>query len=180
MRPTNEKESGFVPFREIQEPAEVLKFIGLIALIPVLLFWWYFLQHSLFLLLPILIFGPFYLLSFFRKIVTEVREDGVYVRVYPFDSPFKSFPFNNIQSCEVRTLNPIWANGRWGYYYGLKGGITYNLSAKRGVLFKFSNGGNIREIVIGSHIPEKLEDSINRGIHKQVFSLQKFGSVEIL
>ena len=163
----NEKESDFVFLREVNEPDRALMFIGVIAVIPVLIFWWYVLAHSLFFLLPFLVFGPFFVLTFFRKIITEVREDGVYVRVYPFNSPFKSFPFRNIQSCEIKTLSPIRANGRWGYYYSLKGGVTYNLSAKRGVLFKFSNEGKVREIIIGSHIPEKLEDAIRRGIQRQ-------------
>jgi hypothetical protein len=35
------------------------------------------------------------------------------------------------------------------------------------VLFKFFNEGNVREIVIGSQIPEKSEDAIRRGIERQ-------------
>ena len=166
MELSSGKESGSVLFKEIQEPDRALMLIGVIAVIPVFLFWWYVLQHSLFFLLPFLIIVPFYLISLRRKIFTEVWEDGVYVRVYPFDSPFKFFPFINIQGFEVRTLSPIRANGRWGYYYGLKGGITYNLSAN-GSVFKFTNGGNVKEITIGSKFPEKLEDAIRRGIEKQ-------------
>lgn len=167
MELSSGKESGSILFKEVQKPDRILMFIGVIAMVPVFIFWWYDLQHSLFLFVPFLVFGPFYLLSLFRKIVTEVREDGVYVNVYPFNSPIKFFPFSNIQSCEVRTLSPIWANGRWGYYYGLKGGITYNLSANRGVFFKFRSGENVREIIIGTQFPEKFEAAIRRGIEKQ-------------
>jgi hypothetical protein len=59
----NETEGGFVLFREVQEPDRALMFISMIAIIPILIFWRYVIEHDLILFLPFLIFGPFYLLS---------------------------------------------------------------------------------------------------------------------
>lgn len=173
------REKDSVLFREVQKMDQI--WIWILVAIPVIIFWYGAYQQLLLrrpfgnnpapdwmMLLLLLIFGILFPLFFYSiKLVTEVREDGLYVRFYPFHFSFKSFPFEIIQSYEVRTYNPIMDYGGWGIRYGLKG-KAYNIKGNRGVLFEFSEGKKVKKLMIGSQVPEKLSEAVRRGIKKQV------------
>ena len=53
------------------------------------------------------------------KLITEVRNDGLYIRFFPL--AHRIIPFENIKSCEVRTYSPIKEYGGWGIRHGRKG-----------------------------------------------------------
>jgi hypothetical protein len=92
---------------------------------------------------------------FYRlKLITEVRDDGVYVRFFPWRA--KLIPFRDINRCEVRTYRPIREYGGWGIRYG-RNGKAYNVSGDRGVQLEFIKGCSL---LIGSQQP--TAEAINR------------------
>lgn len=152
-------------FREVQKPNRIVIFIGSISAI-VFLFLGYLIINSS-IIVFVLEFGIIFLYYRFRKLVTEVREDGVYVCRYPLGF-FRSIPLRSIRSYDIRTFDPnIWVTG-----YGLKDDLRpwnsyYMGVASKGVLIEFTEGKNVSKIMIGSKFPEKLADAIRRGIERQ-------------
>ena len=90
------------------------------------------------------------------KLITEVRDDGLYVRFYPLSH--RIIHFEKIKSCEVKTYKPIKEYGGWGIRYGRKG-KAYNISGNRGVQLELSKG---KPLLIGSQKPEELAQAINK------------------
>lgn len=168
----NVKESDSVIFREVQKPdRKLVMLIGAIIAIPVVILWYFILNY--FIMMPFLALGISFLISFFKRIVTEVREDGVYVSIYSLGFSFRSFSFNNIQKYEVRTIDEIIYHMRgtvkdiprpYTSIYAIKS--TY-AGSRRGVLIEYTDGRNVSKIMIGSQAPEQLAEAIKRGIEKQ-------------
>lgn len=92
------------------------------------------------------------LFMYFLKLVTEVRQDGLYVRFYPFHLSFRRYPYESINSYKVREYSPLKEYGGWGIRYGLKG-MAYNVSGNLGVQLEFKGG---KSLLIGSQKPEEL------------------------
>jgi hypothetical protein len=108
-----------------------------------------------------------FLISLSIKLITEVREEGVYVLSYPHFYSFRSIPFKNIRSYEVRNLSRFWDYDRGGFRYGLNGD-TYNLGAKKGLYIEYIIVGRTKSrIVIGSKDPEKLAEAIRKCMQRQ-------------
>lgn len=105
-------------------------------------------------LVSLLIFGiglPALFMS--MRMITEVREDGIYVRFVPFHMRFQRFGFDEISKCYARTYRPILEFGGWGVRYSLRGGKVYNVKGKEGVQLLKSDG---KKLLIGSQRPEEL------------------------
>ena len=94
------------------------------------------------------------LLFYSAKLITEVREDGVYLRFFPLTH--QRIPFEDIRNCEARTYSPIREFGGWGIRYG-RGTKAYNVSGNRGVQLELSDG---KRFLIGSQRPEELARAI--------------------
>ena len=167
-----------VLFREVQRMDQL--WVRLIIGIPVIISW-YGAYQQLFLRKPfgnnpapdwmmlslLLVFGVLFPLFFHSlKMITEVRKDGIYVRFYPINFSFKSFPLKTIRSYEVVTYNPVRDYGGWGIRYGMKG-TAYNAKGNKGVFFEFKEGSKIDKLTIGSQTPEKLSEAVNRAIKMQ-------------
>lgn len=171
-----------VLFREVQKMDHICIRLG--VGIPVV-FFWYVAYQQLFLRKPLgnnpapdwimlvllLVFGVLFPLFFYSlKMITEVRKDGLYVRFYPFHFSFRAFLFKTIKSYDVITYRPIRDYGGWGVRHGLKG-IAYNAKGNRGVLFEFAEGSEVKKLMIGSQVPEKLSEVICRTIKMQASGL---------
>jgi hypothetical protein len=98
-------------------------------------------------------------LFLFGKLVTEVRNDGVYIRFSPFHLSFRKIGFEELKRHEVRVYRPIRDYGGWGIRSGSKG-KAYNVSGNRGVQLELTNGGRL---LIGSQRPEELWQAIHEG-----------------
>ena len=96
------------------------------------------------------------------RLITEVRQDGLYVRFYPFHLSFRRYPYENISSYKVREYSPLKEYGGWGIRYGMKG-MAYNVSGNRGVQLEFETG---KRLLIGSQRPEELVSQIQVAINK--------------
>jgi hypothetical protein len=102
---------------------------------------------------PIAIAALFLLL----KLQTEVRQDGLYIRYFPFHIHFKRFRSEDLSECYARRYRPIWEYGGWGIRYSLRNGMAYNVSGNQGVQLVFKNG---KKLLIGSQKPDELEAAI--------------------
>jgi len=69
---------------------------------------------------------------FSMKLVTEVHDDGIYVRFLPFHvMGYKAYLFADIAEAHARAFRPIIEYGGWGIKYG-NGGMSYSVSGKEG------------------------------------------------
>lgn len=88
------------------------------------------------------------------EMITEVRDDSLYVRFFPFVK--QEIPFDTIKSCEVRVYRPIREYGGWGIRYGWKG-RAYNVSGNVGVQLELTDG---KRLLVGSQQSEQLAHAI--------------------
>ena len=93
------------------------------------------------------------------RLVTEVRDDGLYVQ-FVWLTRRRKIPFSEIKSYAARTYSPLLEYGGWGVRYGF-GGKAYNVSGNRGVQLEFTDG---KRLLIGSQRPEELAQAIADGI----------------
>ena len=102
-------------------------------------------------------------LFLFGKLVTEVRNDGIYVRFIPFHRSFRKIAFTEVKQYEVRTYCPIMEYGGWGIRYS-SSGKAYNVSGKQGLQLELLNG---KRLLIGSQQPEELLRAIQAQIDER-------------
>lgn len=102
----------------------------------------------------LLMLGMTYLFARLR-LITEVRQDGLFVQFPPLRA--KEIAFSEISSCRARTYKPIREYGGWGIRYGRRG-KAYNVSGNKGVQLEFHQG---KALLIGSQRAEKLAAAIN-------------------
>ncbi len=91
-------------------------------------------------------------LFFFGRLITEVRDDGIYIRFIPFHRTSHRIAFKDVKHFEVRTYHPIREYGGHGIRYG-SNGKAYNVSGDRGVQIELLNG---ERLLIGSQRAEEL------------------------
>jgi len=97
------------------------------------------------------------------NLTTEVRDDGIYYRFFPFHPSFRKIAVEDIISYEIRRYSPIKEYGGWGIRYGRKG-RAYNVSGNRGVQLEFSNGGRL---LFGSQKPDEFAKAINLALSRK-------------
>ena len=95
-------------------------------------------------------FVPYALGSF--KLITQIREKGVYVSYPPMRSSFVIISYQNIEKCYVREYNAKKEYGGAGIMTG-EAGLSYSVSGKMGVQLELKDG---KRILLGSQKPEKL------------------------
>lgn len=110
------------------------------------------------LLLLIVVTWPYWLVRL-MKLVTEVRPDGIHVRLFPL--PTRHISPADIREAQVRTYRPILEYGGWGLRFGFYG-MAYNARGNRGVQLVLQNG---RRVLIGSQQPETLLQAIQTVAH---------------
>jgi hypothetical protein len=113
---------------------------------------------DLVLIILVIVFGiglPVFMYSL--RLITEVRDDGIYVKFSPFHFNWVIFSFDDIDAWEVQTYNPLKDFGGWGIRYGWKG-KAYNVHGNRGVLLSFKDG---KSVLIGSQRADELGDAIS-------------------
>lgn len=78
-------------------------------------------------------------LAFFAaaRLETEVRDRGVFVRLYPLQRSFRRIEFSDVTDYEAISYDPIREYGGWGIRWRLAGpGTAYSVGGDRGVLFE--------------------------------------------
>ena len=105
----------------------------------------------------VVISAMFTLFMYTTGLDTEVVEEGLRIRFWPFHLSWMLFPFSSIQKAEAVTYRPLAEYGGWGIRYGRKG-KAYNVSGNKGVLLTFKDQKNV---LIGSKNHETLFLAIN-------------------
>ena len=78
----------------------------------------------------------------FCKLITEVRSDGLYIRLVPFHLSFRRIPLEDLESFAALTYRPIREYGGWGIKGG-RGGTAYNVSGDSGVRMNYATGWHL-------------------------------------
>ncbi len=106
-------------YREVQDLRSNIFLVS--VLYPALLLW-YIEIHSLIFGKPVgvhsisdaylfalwVIFGLFFPLVFYStKHITEVRSDGIYIRLIPLNFSFKKIPFYIVEDCKIKAYDPL-------------------------------------------------------------------------
>lgn len=104
-------------------------------------------------------FGICFPVFFFSiKLITEVRNDGIYLRFFPIHRKFKVYHYDKIEKYEVRSYRPIYEYGGWGIRYGFKG-RAYNVYGNKGIQLIFKNK---KRLLIGSQKAEEFYNAIKK------------------
>ncbi len=92
------------------------------------------------------------------RLDTQIKENGIYVKVFPFHLSFKIFQWDKISKLFVRQYNPIGEYGGWGLRLGLFGkGKAYNVSGNQGLQIVFTDN---KRLLIGTKKPAELRDTL--------------------
>ncbi len=92
------------------------------------------------------------------RLVTRVTSAGIYVRFIPFHFKEQFYPWDSIESAQVRTYDSLFEYGGWGIKYGFSGqGKVYNVSGDQGLQLVFKSG---KKILIGTHKPEEIQAAV--------------------
>ncbi|WP_255153123.1 hypothetical protein [Halorarius halobius] len=91
------------------------------------------------------------------RLETEVRGDGIYIRMWPLHWSFRRITWGEIDQYEPRAYRPLREFGGWGIRW-VPGKLAYNVSGNRGVWIQRANG---RSILVGSQRVEEFVDAID-------------------
>lgn len=90
------------------------------------------------------------------RLITEVRDDGLYVRFAPVQRSFRRVPWSDIESVESMRYRPLREYGGWGVRWR-PGTVAFNVSGSRGVFLKRLDD---RDLLVGSQRPDELATAI--------------------
>ncbi|MCO6495447.1 MAG: hypothetical protein J5I91_07215 [Bacteroidetes bacterium] len=98
---------------------------------------------------------------------TIIKQDGIYVKIFPFFTKYKFYKWEEISNVYVRKYKPLLEYGGWGIR-GFYKNRAFNISGNMGLQIEFKNG---KKLLIGTHQPEELDKIINKIFVKQGTSL---------
>lgn len=93
---------------------------------------------------------------------TEITNDGLNVKFFPFHLKPRHFSVQQIESAEAVVYSPIREYGGWGIRYG-KNGLAYNVRGNEGVLLKLKDNKNV---LIGTQKKDELFTALNKIMKK--------------
>ena len=102
------------------------------------------------------------ILFFYSHLATEVRRDGVYFRLIPFQKFYRKIAFESLVYCERITFHAIRDYGGWGIRWRLKG-KAYIMNGNQGMQFELKNG---KRILIGTQQIEAFWQAIPAHVEK--------------
>ena len=106
-----------------------------------------------------LVFGIGFPVFFYSvRLITQVRNDGIHLRFFPFHRKYKIYPYHEIDSYVVREYRPIREFGGWGIRYGLSG-KAYNVYGNKGIQLIFKNK---KKLLIGSQKTNEFYEAIQK------------------
>jgi len=101
-------------------------------------------------LLPVVIMAPLLFLTWKSALITRIEEDGIYIKFTYFHKDFKFYPWDTINSLEVKKYNPTMDYGGWGIKPG-----AYNVSGNMGMLIRFKRKDSL---MIGTNKSDELRN----------------------
>jgi hypothetical protein len=157
---TEHPETGLI-FREVQDLHNNIFLVS--VLYPALLLW-YVEIHTLVLGKPVgvqnvpdlylialwIVFGVFFPILFYSiKHITEVRKDGIYIRLIPLNPKFKKIPIYIVEECKIQAYEPFTGKD-----------CTDKTPSRRAnfvVILKLITG---KKVIISSRNPKELHQAI--------------------
>jgi hypothetical protein len=102
------------------------------------------------------------------KLITEVRDSGIYYSFPPFIIREKKIAKEEIERVEVRKYNAIKEYGGWGVRQRKvmrKSGIAYNVSGSTGLQLYLKSG---KKILFGTQRKEAIESAMNKMLNPEM------------
>jgi hypothetical protein len=94
------------------------------------------------------------------RLDTTIKQDGIYVRFFPFHIKAKHYTWNSLTKSFVRQYSPLTEYGGWGLRLGLFGkGFAYNVSGDKGLQLEFTNN---KKLLIGTNKSDELTETLNK------------------
>ena len=94
------------------------------------------------------------------RLVTQIKEDGIYVRFFPFHMSFKHYEWETLTKVYLRKYSALREFGGWGIRYGLSNaGTAYNVSGNQGLQLEFTTG---KKLLIGTNKTDELTKALNK------------------
>ncbi|WP_152041910.1 hypothetical protein [Salinigranum salinum] len=94
------------------------------------------------------------------RLETEVRADGIYLKMWPLHRSFRRVQWTEIERYEPEEYRPIREFGGWGIRWA-PGKIAYNVHGNQGIRILRTNG---RVVLIGSQHPEEFVKTIDEAV----------------
>jgi hypothetical protein len=106
------------------------------------------------------VFLLFTILMLRFKLETIIKQDGIYVRFFPFHIQFKHYKWDDLTKVYVRHYSPLKEYGGWGIRIGLSGkGTAFNISGNKGLQLEMVNN---KKLLIGTNKPEQLTETLTK------------------
>lgn len=94
------------------------------------------------------------------RLITEVRRDGLYIRLEPLQRSFRHVPITRIKTVRAETYSAMRYHGwHWGLRRTMGGNTVYRLRGNRGVELVLTDGTHW---FIGSQRPQEFKAAINQ------------------
>jgi hypothetical protein len=87
---------------------------------------------------------------------TEVRADGIYVKLWPIHQSFRHVPWGDVEHYESIEYNSLTRSGGWGLRMTASE-VTYNVGGSEGVLIERAGK---RSVLVGSARPDEFVAAI--------------------
>lgn len=98
------------------------------------------------------------------RLETTIKEDGIYLRFYPFHLKTKFISWQEITKAYVREYSPLFEFGGWGIRYTFDG-KAYNVYGKIGLQLEYGKG---KKLLVGTRKGEELKALLDElGIPKE-------------
>ncbi len=100
------------------------------------------------------------LLFYILRLDTIIKQDGIYIRFFPFHIKFKYFGWDRMTKSYVRQYSPLTEYGGWGLRLGLFGkGTAFNVSGDKGLQLEFTDN---KKLLIGTNKQDELTETLNK------------------
>jgi hypothetical protein len=106
------------------------------------------------------IIGAIAVLLYSLRLQTEVRADGIYIKMWPLHRSFRQISWSEIERYESKRYKPIREFGGWGIRW-MPGKLAYNVRGNRGVWIERTNRN---AVLVGSQHPEELVKAIDETV----------------
>jgi hypothetical protein len=107
----------------------------------------------------VILAGVIYLV-FGSKLVTIIKQEGIYVKFKPLLYKERFIPAETIEKYEIRKYNPVREYGGWGVRYGKFGrGKAYNVKGKFGLQLWLKNN---KKLLIGTQRTEAIKRAMDK------------------
>jgi hypothetical protein len=94
------------------------------------------------------------------RLVTEIRDDGVYMQYAPLHRRLRGYKWSELADFHTRQYRPIREYGGWGLRIVSFGkGTAYNVSGNQGLQLIFNDG---KKVLIGTQRRDELDEVLQQ------------------